>query len=161
MEIQTNKNYFQTLETIKSQIKTSQIKAALSVNKELILLYWNIGKIILNKQIEEGWGTRIVKRLSEDLQKEFSGIRGFSYTNINYMLIFAKTYPDLQTIFHQAGGKLENRQILHQPGAKLNKNSIFHQAGGKLKNNINQLILNIPFSQEGICNPFLTVSRQY
>ena len=80
-----DKNYLQTLEELKSQIKTAQLKAHFAVNKELLILYWQIGKIILEKQEKEGWGAKITRRLSEDLGKEFSNMKGFSYTNIRYM----------------------------------------------------------------------------
>ncbi len=105
-EIQNTKNYLQTLEDLKSFIKTAQVKAHLSVNKEMLILHWQIGRTIIDKQEKEGWGTKITKRLSEDLSKEFPNMKGFSYTNINYMLKFAKSYPDL-LIFQQLAGKLK------------------------------------------------------
>jgi hypothetical protein len=54
-----DKNYLQTLENLKSSIKSAQIKAHLSVNKEMLILYWQIGRTILQKQQEEGWGLRL------------------------------------------------------------------------------------------------------
>ena len=104
-EIENIQNYLQTLEEIKITIKTSQIKAHVFVNIELLILYWQIGKIVVNKQKQEGWGTKVVKRLSVDLQKEFLNMKGLSYTNIRYMQRFYKNYPDL-LICHQPGGKL-------------------------------------------------------
>ena len=101
-------NYLKTLEDIKQRVKTAQIKAHLSVNREMLILYWQIGKTILDKQKQEGWGTKITRKLSEDLRKEFSNIRGFSYTNLRYMQRFADTYPDL-LICPQSVGKLENK----------------------------------------------------
>ncbi len=68
-KINNTQNYLQTLEAIKSKIKTAQIKAHLAVNKEMLTLYWQIGKTIIEKQEKEGWGTKITKRLSEDLNK--------------------------------------------------------------------------------------------
>ncbi len=102
------KNYLSTLENLKSKIKTAQIKAHLCVNKEMLILYWQIGKTILDRQQAEGWGTKITRKFSEDLRKSFPNMKGFSYTNINYMLKFARTYEDL-LIFQQAAGKLEER----------------------------------------------------
>ena len=89
------KAYLQTLETIKSQIKTAQIKAHLTVNKEMLILYWQIGKTIIEKQEKEGWGTKIIDKLADDLRKEFSEKMGFSSRNLKYMRSFAKSYPDL------------------------------------------------------------------
>ena len=110
-EIQNTKNYLQTLEDLKSFIKTAQIKAHLSVNKEMLVLYWQIGKIIINRQEKEGWGTKVTKRLSEDLQREFPNMKGLSYTNIRYMQRFAEAYPELEAICLQPIGKLESAFI--------------------------------------------------
>ena len=104
--IETDKNYLLTLEDIKQKIKTAQIKAHLSVNKEMLILYWQIGKAILEKQEKEGWGAKITRKLSEDLGKAFPNMKGFSYTNVRYMQRFAENYPDL-LICQQAAGKLE------------------------------------------------------
>ena len=62
-----------------------EIKASVSVNKELILLYWNIGKEILQRQQQEGWGTRVIDRLSADLKHTFPDMTGFSSRNLKYM----------------------------------------------------------------------------
>jgi predicted nuclease of restriction endonuclease-like (RecB) superfamily len=70
------------LADIKSRIRAAQIKAALSVNRELIELYWDIGKLITTRQKMEGWGKSVVERLSGDLRNEFPQIAGFSSRNI-------------------------------------------------------------------------------
>lgn len=95
-------NFFKTL---KERIRSSQIKAALSVNKELILLYWHIGQEILTRQQQEGWGTKVIERLARDLRMEFPDVTGFSRTNLLYMRSFASAYPDEQ-IVHQLGGQI-------------------------------------------------------
>ena len=77
---------------IKNQILKRQYEALKSVNKELIALYWNIGKSIVEKQEQFGWGKSIVKNLSYELQKEFVGIRGFSTQNLWYMRQFYLEY---------------------------------------------------------------------
>lgn len=76
------KEYAQTLTELKKQIQESQVKAALAANKELIKLYWSIGKIIAEKQESSGWGTNAVEQLSYDLRNTFPGMAGFSRTNI-------------------------------------------------------------------------------
>jgi predicted nuclease of restriction endonuclease-like (RecB) superfamily len=121
--IEESKNYLQILETIKFQIKSAQVKAHLAVNKEMLILYWQIGKTIIEKQEKEGWGTKITRRLSEDLSKEFIHMTGFSYTNINYMLKFSRTYSDL-LIFHQAGEKLKSDPVYRSDVAS--KEQIFY-----------------------------------
>jgi len=75
-------SYGALLEDIKARIRAAQVKAALSINRELIELYWHIGKSIMERQRAEGWGKSVVERLSSDLQSEFSGISGFSPQNI-------------------------------------------------------------------------------
>ena len=91
-------SYIQTLENIKSAIRTAQIKASLAVNSELIILYWNIGKIILQQQKEQGWGAKVIENISKDLQNSFPNMKGLSYRNLNYMRKFAETYPDFEFV---------------------------------------------------------------
>jgi predicted nuclease of restriction endonuclease-like (RecB) superfamily len=90
---------------LKERIQTAQIKAALSVNRELVLLYWQIGKAILDKQQAAGWGTKIIDTLSADLTHAFPSMKGFSPRNLGYMKKFAEAYPDL-SILQQAAAKL-------------------------------------------------------
>ncbi|MDP2209885.1 MAG: PDDEXK nuclease domain-containing protein [Bacteroidota bacterium] len=88
-------SYDKFLAELKNQIREAQVKASLSVNRELVILYWNIGKQILARQKIERWGTKIIDRLSSDLSKAFPEIHGFSSTNLKYMRRFAETYPNL------------------------------------------------------------------
>src|ERR1700694_3793659 len=80
--------YAALLENIKTRVSTAQIKAALSVNRELIQLYWDIGRLIVERQQEQGWGKSVVERLAADIQKDFPGIEGFSPRNIWRMRAF-------------------------------------------------------------------------
>lgn len=86
---------------LKSRIRQAQLRAGLSVNRELVLLYWNIGQDILLRQKAEGWGAKIIDRLSHDLKKEFPNMRGFSPRNIKYMRALAEAYSD-EAIVQQA-----------------------------------------------------------
>jgi len=97
--------YVTTLKTLKEKIRTAQIKASLSVNSEMIQLYWEIGRTIAEQQKKQNWGDKTVQKLSEDLQKEFPGMKGFSYRNITYMKQFYKEYQEL-TIVQQAAAQL-------------------------------------------------------
>src|SRR3972149_11426393 len=83
---------------IKDRIYKAQYDALKSVNKELIKLYWDIGKSIVAKQGKLGWGKAIVETLAKDLQKEFSGIQGFSARNLWNMRTFYLTYKDDQKL---------------------------------------------------------------
>ncbi len=91
-----DKSYIDTLNTLKQKIKTVQLKASLAVNSEMLLLYWEIGKTILEKQEQEGWGAKIIDNLSRDLRVSFPEVKGFSVRNLKYMRKFAETYPDSQ-----------------------------------------------------------------
>lgn len=68
--------------------------APLAVNRELVLLYWQIGRDILERQTREGWGARVIDRLSRDLRSEFPEMKGFSARNLKYMRAFAQAWPD-------------------------------------------------------------------
>lgn len=88
-------DYGQFLDHIKKDIQQSQIKAALAVNQELILLYWRIGKELVEKIDREGWGSKIITTLASDLARLFPDLTGFSARNLVYMRKFAEIYPDL------------------------------------------------------------------
>ena len=85
--------YISILGELKRKIRESQRKAILSVNRELITLYYEIGKIILENQNREGWGAKVIEKLAEDLRKEFPQMKGISLRNLRYMRLFAETYP--------------------------------------------------------------------
>jgi predicted nuclease of restriction endonuclease-like (RecB) superfamily len=82
------------LHNIKTRVQQAQLKAVVAVNQELIVLYWQIGKEILERQEQEGWGTKVIDRLSADLHAAFPQMKGFSPRNLKYMRAFAKAYPD-------------------------------------------------------------------
>lgn len=86
--------YTALLETIKERVRTSQVRASVAVNRELIQLYWSIGQEILSRQKAEGWGAKIIDRLGKDLLSEFPGVEGFSPRNLKYMRAFAEAWPD-------------------------------------------------------------------
>lgn len=86
--------YTKTLAALKQQIQEAQLKAAVSVNHELVRLYWNIGKTIAEKQETSGWGTSVIEKLAKDLQNEFPGIKGFSRTNLFNMRAFYLAYKE-------------------------------------------------------------------
>ena len=83
----------------------ARVRAALSVNRELILLYWSIGQDILRCQQTEGWGAKVVERLAGDLRAEFPETRGLSRSNLLSMRAFAEAYS-VDTIVQQLVGQL-------------------------------------------------------
>lgn len=86
--------YTDFLADLKTRIRSAQAKAALSVNRELVLLYWDIGQRILEQQRREGWGTKVIDSLAVDLKRAFPAMKGFSPRNLKYMRSFAEAYPD-------------------------------------------------------------------
>ncbi|MBQ6504111.1 MAG: DUF1016 family protein [Flexilinea sp.] len=95
--------YFDVLEKIKAQIKNAQYQILTTANVQRNILYWNIGKVILEYSI---WGNKFVENLSKDLRLDFPGTQGYSVRNLNYMKQFASRIP--------------SEEILHQVGAKIN-----------------------------------------
>lgn len=77
--------YSQWLAQVKDKIRSSQLKAALKVNREMLSLYWYLGKAIAEKQEQANWGDKIITQLSADLTSEFPKMKGFSKTNLKYI----------------------------------------------------------------------------
>ena len=100
-----NTNYKVLLADIKNAIQQARQRVAVAVNTEMILLYWETGKMIAQRQQEEGWSSKVIPRLAIDLKNEFSDLKGFSERNLGYMLRFALEYAE--------------DPILQQPVAKL------------------------------------------
>jgi predicted nuclease of restriction endonuclease-like (RecB) superfamily len=90
--------YDEFLRELKERIRSAQIKAALSVNRELVLLYWQIGREIIIRQQQQGWGAKVIERLAKDLKAAFPDMKGFSARNLKYMRAFAEAYPDEQIV---------------------------------------------------------------
>jgi len=97
--------YAEWLADLKGRIHSAQQRAALAVNRELVLLYWQIGRDILARQAEQGWGAKVIERLAHDLRTAFPDMKGFSRANLMYMRAFAEAWPDDQ-IVQQAVGQL-------------------------------------------------------
>jgi predicted nuclease of restriction endonuclease-like (RecB) superfamily len=95
---QPTAQYEGLLQELKERIRSAQVQAVLSVNRELVMLYWSIGRDILIRQRNEGWGAKVIDRLSEDLSKAFPEMRGFRSRNLKYMRAFAEAYPDQQFV---------------------------------------------------------------
>ena len=99
--LMNQKEYFNVIANIKTEIRSAQYRAAASANKELLLLYYHIGKII---NAHKTWGNKFIENLSRDLRTEYPDAKGFSVRNLKYMAKFASTYPDdefVQTVSAQ------------------------------------------------------------
>jgi len=131
--------YGELLTQIKDRVRRAQVKATLSANAEMILMYWDIGRMIHERQQHEGWGTKVIPQLSLDIRNELPKVKGFSERNIGYMIRFALEY--------------DSHAILQQPVAKLapdTPSTNLPQAVAQLptcKNseNLQQLVTKIPW----------------
>ena len=99
-------DYGPLLADIKARVQSARIKAGLAANRELLVLYWDIGRLILDRQQQQGWGTRVIDRLALDLQRSFPGQQDFSPRNLKYMRAFAEAWPET-VIVHQPGAQIE------------------------------------------------------
>lgn len=94
-------DYKKFITSLKTKIRSAQIKGAIAVNKELIKLYWDLGKDIVEKQELEGWGSKVLEKVAKDLQNEFPGVEGFSRSNIFYIRSFYVAYAKVQQLVGQ------------------------------------------------------------
>ncbi len=97
--------YADWLAELKARIHSTQQSATLALNRELVLLYWQIGRDILERQGREGWGTKVVDRLAHDLRVAFPAMKGFSPRNLKYMRAFALAWPEAEFV-QQAAARL-------------------------------------------------------
>lgn len=97
--------YADLLASIKTRIQEAQVRAAIAVNQELVLLYWHIGNDILARQAADGWGKGVIPRLAKDLASQFPAMKGLSPRNLGYMKSFAEAWPE-ESILQQAAAKL-------------------------------------------------------
>ena len=90
--------YADWLADLKGRIHSAQQRATLAVNRELVLLYWLIGRDILARQASQGWGAKVIDRLAHDLRAAFPDMKGFSPRNLKYMRAFADAWPDAEMV---------------------------------------------------------------
>lgn len=135
-------NYKNWISALKDKIRSAQIKAALSVNEQMILLYWDIGKSIVEQQQENNWGSKIVEQMALDLKRELPETNGFSRTNLFAMRKFYLFYAASELV-QQLGGQIqisdfENNAINPQPAGQIentaidSNNQLVHPVGGQL-----------------------------
>jgi predicted nuclease of restriction endonuclease-like (RecB) superfamily len=86
--------YAEWLAEVKARVHAAQQRAALAVNHELVQLYWQLGRDILARQAEQGWGAKVIDRIAADLKATFPDMKGFSPRNLKYMRAFAEAWPD-------------------------------------------------------------------
>lgn len=111
--------YANLLSDIKIRIRQAQVKASLSANAEMIMMYWDVGRMIHERQQQEGWSASIIPRLSRDLKNELPEVKGFSERNLGRMLAFFRNYQDFESFLPQPVAKSESSEILPQSVAIL------------------------------------------
>jgi predicted nuclease of restriction endonuclease-like (RecB) superfamily len=116
-------DYGPFLESLKSRVQQAQTRAMLSVNRELIQLYWDIGRLIVERQERAGWGQSVIDRLAGDIQKAFPGIAGFSPSNVSRMRAFYRAYRAEPEIPAQpvpkSSGKKSAQSVPKSPGREV------------------------------------------
>ncbi|MCX6902431.1 MAG: PDDEXK nuclease domain-containing protein [Verrucomicrobia bacterium] len=131
-------DYGRLLAEIKARVRAAQIRAGLAANRELLALYWDVGRMILDRQKAEGWGAKVIDRLSRDLQNEFPGQQGFSPRNLKYMRAFAEAWPET-VIVQQPDARLNashstESEVVQAPFVQSSRTvaAIVHQPGAQL-----------------------------
>jgi predicted nuclease of restriction endonuclease-like (RecB) superfamily len=145
--------YQELLKDIKGRIRQAQVKAAMSANAEMLMLYWDIGRMIDERQNEEGWGSGVIPRLANDIKNELTDIKGFSVRNLGRMVSFYREYKEL-AILPTPLAKLPDTdsQILPTTLAQIpqdasaSESPILPTALAKLRNAFSDNILRIPWS---------------
>lgn len=140
----TDPDYKNWIFELKQKIQQSQIKAAIKVNSALLELYWEMGKEIAERNIENTYGSGFFKQLSKDLIIEFPNMKGFSESNLKFIKRFYLFYNQELTIRQQLANefkKIQDHSNFHQVGGelKIDENSTFQQVAGKFRNNENSI----------------------
>jgi predicted nuclease of restriction endonuclease-like (RecB) superfamily len=105
METSPSTAYKALLADLKRRIQEAQVRAGLAVNRELVLLYWSIGREILVRQDREGWGAKVIDSLARDLHQSFPEMKGLSPRNLKYMRALAEAWPE-ESIVQQAAAQI-------------------------------------------------------
>jgi len=100
--------YPELLQEVKNRIRKAQVQATMSANAELLLMYWDVGRLVAARQAEKGWGTSIIPRLARDIRNELPEVKGFSERNIGRMLSFYKEYSELMPVALKSGPEEES-----------------------------------------------------
>ncbi len=101
----TSSEYRSFLESLTARVKAAQLEAATTVSQRLVTLYWEIGREILERQAQLGWGSKLIDQLADDLRRTFPETRGFSARNLKYMRAFAQAWPD-EAVMQQAAARI-------------------------------------------------------
>jgi predicted nuclease of restriction endonuclease-like (RecB) superfamily len=98
--------YADLLEQLKARVRAAQVRVARAANTEVLRLYWSVGRDILDRQEQAGWGSRVIDRLADDLRAEFPDQRGWGRRNLHYMRALAEAWPRLEDFVPHAVAQL-------------------------------------------------------
>ena len=135
--VQTRADYAHLLKDIKAQIQQAQTRAMLAVNAELVRLYWDIGRMIDERQKLEGWGSAVIPRLAGALHNELPEEKGFSERNIGRMIAFYRAYP-------------APADFLPQPVAKPTVSSNLPQAVARTTTDSASILWSVPWGHHAL-----------
>ena len=99
-------DYRRFIAELKSRVQAAQIKAAVAVNRELLILYWDLGRMITERQEASGWGDGVIKQIATDLSREFPHLKGFSRSNLYNIKQWYTFYVDQDESVQQAVGQI-------------------------------------------------------
>lgn len=111
--------YRELLDDLKARVRAAQIKAAVAANRELIQLYWDIGRSIVERQQQEGWGQGVIERLADDVQRAFPDLKGFSRSNVFRMRAFFLAYQKVPRAVGQLRREKVPQPVGQIPGYKV------------------------------------------
>ena len=97
-KIEVPAEYATVLDELKNRIQSERLRVTLAANSAMVLMYWDIGKVILDRQGQQGWGAKVIDRLSHDLKIAFPDMKGFSPRNLKYMRKFAEAWPEREIV---------------------------------------------------------------
>ncbi len=98
MELTTLQAYQQLFDAIKQEIQQAKLTTVVAVNQNMLLSYWKVGNMILQRQEAQKWGAKVIQQLEKDLKIAYPNLKGYSYRNLNYMRKFAFEYPDFEFV---------------------------------------------------------------
>ncbi|KAF0155978.1 MAG: hypothetical protein FD188_3047 [Ignavibacteria bacterium] len=124
LEITSNKEYKKWLAELKTKVRTTQLKAAVSVNKELLTLYWEMGADIVSKQSEAKWGNSFLFQLSKDLKAEFPEVKGFSLSNLKYIKQWYLFYSQSEIISQQPVAQITKQVVSQLPMVSISQQTV-------------------------------------
>ncbi len=140
------KKYTETIRQLKSAILASRYRAATLANKELLLLHFSVGKLISIKINEEKWGAKVLEQLAIDLQKELSGLRGFSSANLKKMRVFYEVWEPLFSIGSLVTNQLKPSKKKPVKAASIYTNNTFFIIGSSVTNQFAEAFFSIGFT---------------